>query len=111
MLIAHRGVTSSVVKENTIPAFLGAINNSKYAGFEFDIYTSCDGEFVVHHDPLVDGKFIWKCSYKELKKKGLIKLEDVLKLKTPRFSFPLLRNASHGETHFLMEKNYFEIFQ
>jgi len=70
MLIAHRGIFNSVVKENTIPAFLGAINNSKYAGFEFDIYTSCDGEFVVHHDPLVDGKFIWKCSYKELKKKG-----------------------------------------
>lgn len=34
MLIAHRGIFSEVVKENTIPAFLGAINNPDYAGFE-----------------------------------------------------------------------------
>ena len=84
MLIAHRGVFNSVVKENTIPAFLGAINNSRYAGFELDIYTSSDGIFVVNHDPLVNGKFIWKYSYKELKKKGIVRLEDVLKLKTDK---------------------------
>ncbi len=81
MLIAHRGVTNSIVKENTIPAFLGAINNNKYAGFEFDIYTSKDSEFVINHDPLVDGKFIWNLNYKELKQKGILKLEDVLKIK------------------------------
>ncbi len=84
MLIAHRGVTNSVVKENTIPAFLGAINDTKYAGFEFDVYTSRDGEFVINHDPLVDGKFIWNLNYKVLKKKGLVKLEDVLKLNTDK---------------------------
>lgn len=82
MLIAHRGIFNEVVKENTIPAFLGAINNPDYAGFELDIYTSSDKIFVVNHDPLVNGKFIWKQPYKELKKHGLIKLEDVLKLKT-----------------------------
>ncbi len=82
MLIAHRGIFNEVVKENTIPAFLGAINNPDYAGFELDIYTSSDKVFVVNHDPLVNGKFIWKQPYKELKKRGLIKLEDVLKLKT-----------------------------
>ena len=60
MLIAHRGIFNSVVKENTIPAFLGAINNYLYDGFEFDIYTSKDGVFVVHHDIILDGKFIWK---------------------------------------------------
>jgi len=84
MLIAHRGIFNSVTKENTIPAFLGAINNTKYSGFEFDIYTSKDGEFIVHHDLLLDGKFIWNYSYSELKKKGIIKLEDVLKLKTDK---------------------------
>ena len=82
MLIAHRGIFNSIVKENTIPAFLGAINNSDYVGFELDVYTSSDGEFIVNHDPLVDGKFIWKYTCKKLKKKGLVKLEDVLKLKT-----------------------------
>ena len=84
MLIAHRGIFNSVVKENTIPAFLGAINNSLYDGFEFDIYTSKDGEFVVHHDIILDGKFMWKYTYKELKKKGIPKLEEVLKLKTDK---------------------------
>lgn len=84
MLIAHRGIFNSVVKENTIPAFLGAINNPDYSGFEFDIYTSKDGEFVVHHDIICDGKFMWNYTYKELKKKGIVKLEDVLKLKTDK---------------------------
>lgn len=84
MLIAHRGLFNSVVKENTIPAFLGAINSDKYAGFELDIHTSSDGKFIVHHDMLVDGKFIWKYSSWELKKKGFPLLEDVLKLKTDK---------------------------
>lgn len=84
MLIAHRGLFNSIVKENTIPAFLGAINSDLYSGFELDIYTSNDDEFVVHHNPLLDGKFIWKYDYKELKKKKIIKLEEVLKLNTDK---------------------------
>ncbi len=84
MFIAHRGVVNSVTKENTIPAFLAAINDSKYVGFEFDIYTSKDKEFVVYHDPIIDGKFIWNYDYKTLKKKGIIKLTDVLNLKTAK---------------------------
>ena len=84
MLIAHRGIFNSVVKENSIPAFLGAINNPNYIGFELDIYTSIDGIFVVNHDPIVDNKLIYKYNYKELKQKGIVKLEDVLKLKTDK---------------------------
>ena len=66
MLIAHRGLVKKGVIENTLPAFLGAIKSNKYAGFELDIYTSLDGTFVVHHDPLLDGKFIWKYNYKTI---------------------------------------------
>ena len=84
MLIAHRGLFNSVVKENTIPAFLGAIHNDKYAGFELDVHTTKDGKFIVNHDMLVDGKLIWKYSSWELKRKGLPLLEDVLKLKTDK---------------------------
>ena len=82
MFIAHRGLVKKGIIENTIPAFLSAINSDKYAGFELDIYTSKDNEFIIHHDPLLDGKLIWNYEYKELKKKGVVKLEDVLKLKT-----------------------------
>lgn len=84
MFIAHRGLVTKIIKENTIEAFKEAINSPKYAGFELDVYTSRDGYFVVHHNPLVDGKFIWKTNYKNLKKKGLIRLEDVLKLDTDK---------------------------
>lgn len=84
MFIAHRGLVTKIIKENTLEAFKEAINSSKYAGFELDVYTSRDGYFVVHHNPLVDGKFIWKTNYKNLKKKGLIRLEDVLKLDTDK---------------------------
>ena len=82
MFIAHRGLVKKGIVENTLPAFLGAINSDKYAGFELDIYTSKDNEFIIDHDPLLDGKLIWNYEYKELKKKGVVKLEDVLKLKT-----------------------------
>lgn len=82
MLIAHRGLVKNGVVENTLPAFIGAINSDKYAGFELDVYTSKDHEFVVYHDPLIDGKLIWKVSYRELKKKGVIRLVDVLRLNT-----------------------------
>jgi len=84
MLIAHRGIVNNVVKENTIPAFLGAINSFRYVGFELDIYMTKDKEFIVYHDLLLDSKFIWKYNYKELKKKGIVRLEDVLKLKTDK---------------------------
>lgn len=84
LLIAHRGISNQVVKENTIPAFLGAIHNDQYSGFELDIYTSKDREFVVHHDPMIDGKLIWNYTSKELKKKGVCRLEEVLKLETDK---------------------------
>ena len=82
MFIAHRGLVKDGVVENTIPAFLGAIKSDKYVGFELDVYTSKDKEFVVYHDPLIDGKLIWKVSYKELREKGVIRLVDVLRLNT-----------------------------
>ena len=84
MLIAHRGLVKKGVIENTLPAFLGAIKSEKYTGFELDIYASKNGTFVVHHDPLLDGKFIWKYNYKELRKKGVLKLIDVLRLNTDK---------------------------
>jgi len=84
MLIAHRGVVNKYLKENSLEAFIEAINNKKYQGFELDIYTTKDNVFVVNHNPIVDNKFIWNYKYKDLKNKGLIRLEDVLKLKTDK---------------------------
>ena len=51
-LIAHRGL-SSLYPENTIPAFEGAVEYG-FDGFEFDLHTTKDGEWVVIHDDVVD---------------------------------------------------------
>lgn len=51
-LIAHRGL-SALYPENTMPAFEGALEYGFY-GFEFDLHTTKDGEWVVMHDDVVD---------------------------------------------------------
>lgn len=51
-LIAHRGL-SALYPENTLPAFEGAKEYGFY-GYEFDIHTTKDGEWVVIHDDDVD---------------------------------------------------------
>lgn len=100
MLIAHRGLINSAVKENTIPAFLGAINDSRYSGFELDVYTSKDGEFVVHHDPLINSKFIWQYTLKELQQKKIVKLESVLKLSTTKIILIEIKDINIDTTKF-----------
>lgn len=82
--IAHRGVVEKGIKENTIEAFISAINNTNYSGFELDVRVSKDGEFVVVHDSLIDGKFVKRMTYKELKEYGVIKLTSVLRLITDK---------------------------
>lgn len=52
MLVAHRGL-SSVAPENSVPAFEAAVEYG-FMGYEFDIHTTKDGEWVVIHDDTVD---------------------------------------------------------
>ena len=52
-LIAHRGLTSTTIKENTIEAFLNAIKNN-YDGIELDIRLTKDRKIVVLHDKLIN---------------------------------------------------------
>lgn len=52
LLVAHRGF-SSLFPENTLPAFEGAAK-AGFDGYEFDIHTTKDGEWVVIHDDTVD---------------------------------------------------------
>ena len=71
-LIAHRGLTNDYIKENTIEAFLNALNNG-YDGIELDIRLTKDKKIVVLHDKLINrtsnGKGnINNFTYKELLK-------------------------------------------
>lgn len=83
-LIAHRGLVTKDIKENTIDAFKSAIDSSKYVGFELDIRETKDKVFVVYHDVLFKGKLIKNINYEELKKENIPRLIDVLKLKTDK---------------------------
>lgn len=52
LLVAHRGF-SSIRPENTMSAFHAAVG-AGFDGYEFDIHTTKDGEWVVIHDDTVD---------------------------------------------------------
>ncbi|MBQ3021423.1 MAG: hypothetical protein IJD92_04275 [Bacilli bacterium] len=69
-LIAHRGLINDNIKENTLEAFINAINNN-YQGIELDIRLTKDKKIVVLHDKLINrtsnGKGnINNLTYKEL---------------------------------------------
>lgn len=91
-LIAHRGLKNEYIKENTVDAFLNAINNN-YNGIELDVRYTKDKEIVVIHDSFINrtsngkGK-VKNYTYKELlkynfgskeKNAKLPKLKDVIK--------------------------------
>lgn len=52
LMIAHRGF-SSIYPQNTLPAFEGAVE-AGFDGYELDIHTTKDGQWVVIHDDTVD---------------------------------------------------------
>ena len=84
-LIAHRGLRTENIKENTIEAFQNAIQNKDIAGFEFDVRKTRDNYFVVNHNSFIKGDFIKRKTYKYLKKKyNLPLLDEVLALKTDK---------------------------
>ena len=71
-LIAHRGLISKDIKENTLEAFRNAINNG-YEGIELDIRKTKDNKIVVIHDKYINRTSngsgnINKITYKELLK-------------------------------------------
>lgn len=94
MFIAHRGLVTSGIKENSMQAFKAAIKSDKYSGFELDIRESKDKEFVVYHDIFYKGKLVKNVLYKEMRKNGIPKLEDVLKLNTDKIIMIELKDAS-----------------
>lgn len=82
-LIAHRGLRTEKIKENTIEAFKNAITSQDIAGFEFDIRKTLDNAFVVNHNAFIKKDFIrWKKSSVLKEKHNLPDLEEVLNLNT-----------------------------
>lgn len=81
--IAHRGLRSDTIKENTIASFKNAINNPYTRGFEFDIRKTLDNKFVVNHNAFIKKDLIKHKTYNYLKKHyDLPLLSEVLELNT-----------------------------
>lgn len=83
MFIAHRGKVTNLSKENTLEAFIEAINDPKYLGFELDIRTTKDKRFVCIHDFFWKNNLISKIEQKDLPS-SIPSLSSVLKLETDK---------------------------
>lgn len=78
-LIKHRGVHNETIKENTYDAVKLALLDEKYVGVEFDVRETKDNEFILFHNPLLNGKLISEYLYNELPK-YIPRLKDILKI-------------------------------
>lgn len=72
LMIAHRGL-SAIEKENTNASFIAAGNKSYY-GIESDVRKTVDGQYIMHHDPIIaktvngpENLTIAECTYDEIK--------------------------------------------
>lgn len=92
--IAHRGLRTENIKENTLEAFKNAIINPKIVGFEFDIRRTLDNQFVVNHNAFIKGDLIKRKTYKYLKKKyNLPLLSEVLDLDTDKIMLVEIKDS------------------
>ena len=83
--IAHRGLHTSSIKENTLKSFLAAIKSPFFNGFECDIRTTKDNTLVIVHDAFIGKHLIRNTNYATLKKKYSIPtLKEVLELETDK---------------------------
>ena len=90
-LIKHRGLSSLNVKENTYEAIFLALNNPQYLGVEFDVRETKDHEFIIYHNPLINGKPLYSLKYLELPK-YIPRLKDILKIKSSKMFVIELKN-------------------
>lgn len=81
-LIAHRGLWSKDVKDNSYEALKNGLESNKYIGIECDIRTTLDNKFIIYHNSLYNGFLVRNTYFKDLKNISL--LEDLLKIKTDK---------------------------
>ena len=67
-LIAHRGLWSKDVKDNSYEALKNGLESNKYIGIECDIRTTLDNKFIIYHNSLYNGALVRNTYFKELLK-------------------------------------------
>ncbi|MEG0794663.1 MAG: glycerophosphodiester phosphodiesterase family protein, partial [Bacilli bacterium] len=80
-LIAHRGLVNNT-QDNSLESLTNGLKSDKYKGIETDVRETLDNEFILYHNPLFKGNLVKNTSYKSFKKENIIKLSDLLKIKT-----------------------------
>jgi glycerophosphoryl diester phosphodiesterase len=76
LLLGHRGARATkTIPENTIASFDLALKHG-CDGFEFDVRITADGECLVSHDPVIEGRTVAEA--KRMDFPALPTLEDVL---------------------------------
>ena len=104
-LIKHRGISNDTIKENTYDAIKMALDDKRYVGVEFDVRETRDGEFIIYHDPMYNGKLISEYLYNELPK-FMPKLKMILQIKSNKMFLVELKNINHIEKLITLLKKY-----
>lgn len=108
-LIAHRGLRTKTIKENTLASFQNAINNPRISGFEFDIRKTLDNQFVIHHNAFIKTDLIKNHTYKYLKKKyNLPLLSEVLDLNTHKIMLIEIKDSHFPYRKFMKILNEYQ---
>lgn len=82
--IAHRGSVTKDIKDNSLESFKRAIESDCYIGIETDIRVTKDNVYILYHDSLFKGKLVKNTLYREFKEEGILRLSDLLKMKTDK---------------------------
>ena len=79
-VLAHRGTGPGVgvqgLQENSLGALLRAVDDGAH-WLECDVQLSGDGDLVLAHDVLHDGRAVRDCRTAELRRRGLVVLDEV----------------------------------
>lgn len=100
--IAHRGLRSDTIKENSLEAFKNAIESKIMNGFEFDVRETKDKGYIVNHNAFINGDFIKRKKIKYLKNTyDLPTLKEVLDLETDKIFLVEIKDASINYRRFV----------
>ncbi len=99
-LIAHRGLISKNVLENTYFAIKNALDSPKYMGVEFDVRMTKDHELIIYHDAYYNSKLIKNTTYKELPK-YVPRLEEILKINSKKIFLIEVKNIGDDYSRFI----------
>lgn len=87
-VIAHRGITSDNIRENSYLAIKRALKDKNIDGVELDIRMTKDKKIVLNHGPNIGFNYIENMNYIDIiKEKYITTLDKVLSINTDKILF------------------------